>query len=237
MSFHWLDIVVLSLIVILGAQGILRGAVREFFSLLGVGLGIFLGSRLALVVGRWTSDHSFNFSSESATKLAGFAIVFLVVWAICFLVGLWLSKRLRRKESMARRIAVWLDRIFGFFIGVGKVYVLFAAIIFSLSQTAAISKWAQNNLEDSLLYPSLKATGGFLIKLDAQTREALKEAQSKAEDIKQTVEESVKAIEPPDVAEIIERGAEVLEEATKTTEQSEETAKLQNEETSNERKD
>ncbi|MDR2639647.1 MAG: CvpA family protein [Helicobacteraceae bacterium] len=207
---HWLDIVILILIVILGAQGIMRGAIRELSSLFGIGLGIFLGSRLALAVGRWASAHSFQFSSEGAMKLAGFALIFLIVWGICFLLGLWLSKRLRRKESMTRAVAIWADRVLGFIIGAGKIYIIFAAIVFALNQTEAISKWSDNNLGDSFLYPPLKATGGFLIKLDKEARNLIEDAEAKAEEIKEAIKEGVEVIEPT-VSEIIDSSEETAQ--------------------------
>jgi membrane protein required for colicin V production len=197
------------LMVALGAQGLLRGAIREIFSLLGIVLGVFIGTRFALSFGRWASERSFEFSSEGAMKLAGFALIFLFFWGICLLLGLWLSKRLRKKESMTRSVAIWTDRLAGFIIGAGKMYVIFAAIIFALSQTVAISKWINNNLGSSFLYPSLNATGGFLVKLDEQARakaaELAKAAAKSAEEAAQAIGEAAETLDA-NVAEIIDNG-------------------------------
>ncbi|MDR2152726.1 MAG: CvpA family protein [Helicobacteraceae bacterium] len=193
MSYHWLDIVVLVLIALLGIQGILRGAIRELFGLLGIGLGIFLGTRFASEVGKWASDRSFQFSSETATKLAGFLLIFLIVWAICFVIGLWLSKRLRKKESATRLVVIWLDRLFGFLICGGKIYIILATIVFAVSQINAVAKWADENLGSSFMYKPLKATGGFLAKLDPS--KAVEETQKKVEEITRTAVEKVKTVD------------------------------------------
>ncbi|MDR1912703.1 MAG: CvpA family protein [Helicobacteraceae bacterium] len=137
---HWIDIVVLVLIVALGVQGVFRGAIREVFSLVGVGLGVFLGSRLAFKVGSWASEHSFQLTNEGAIKLAGFAIIFILVWLVCFLLGLWLSKRIRAKESMSRALMVWFDRMLGFLLGAAKVFVLFSIIVYALIKSSRAAK-------------------------------------------------------------------------------------------------
>lgn len=163
MGFHYLDIIVLALIVLLGLKGAFRGFIREFFGMAGIVAGVWLGSRLALEVGRWAGGHLGSVQSEGVMKLAGFAIVFLAVWLGMTLAGSLLASRKKgNEEGFGSR----LNMLGGAGIGAIKVFLIFSVIAYAFGSTAQIKRWVNENMSDSALYPALFATGSYLVKLD-----------------------------------------------------------------------
>lgn len=163
MDFHYLDIVVLILIVILGLKGAFRGFIREFFGMAGIVAGVWLGSRFALEAGRWAGGHLESVQSEGVMKLAGFALVFLAVWLGMTLLGsLFASRSKKNEEGFGSR----LNMAGGAAVGAVKVFLIFSVIAYAFGSTAQIQRWAKENLSNSALYPALFATGSYLVKLD-----------------------------------------------------------------------
>jgi len=82
------------------------------------------------------------------------------------------------------------DRIFGFIFGSGKVFLLFAIIIYAASQIESfrknLDKWGKN----SIVYPILIDTGKIIIKLDtSKLQNKISDTIDKAVDTtKQTIE-------------------------------------------------
>ncbi|GHV05288.1 colicin V biosynthesis protein [Campylobacterota bacterium] len=165
-TIHYLDIVVLALVAILGVRGFFTGFIREVFSLIGFLMGFVIASRLALFVGQWAGTY-LHFASQGAMKLAGFAALFVLIWLFFFLIGMLLARIIRRKNGgIVRKTALFFDRLGGFVICALKVFVIFAVIIAALSQTAVVANWAENKLQDSFMYPTLKIFGGALMSLE-----------------------------------------------------------------------
>ena len=59
-----------------------------------------------------------------------------------------------------------LDRFLGFVFGAGKVFLLFSIIVYALSNVESINKKLEEKVQDSMVYPILKQTGQYIIKLD-----------------------------------------------------------------------
>ncbi len=174
---HYLDLIVLALIVILGLKGLLRGFFKELFSAIGIVAGVWLGSRFALQAGEWASTHFESVQSEGVSRLAGFAIVFLAVWLLTKLVGSLVTSASARKESAAR-----FDMAGGAVVGAVKIFLVFSVIAYAFGSTDRVRSWASDNLHDSFMYPVLFNTGSWLIKLDIEesTKSALDETRDRA---------------------------------------------------------
>ncbi len=177
MGFHYLDLIVLALVVILGLKGLLRGVIKEAFSAIGIIAGVWLGSRFALQAGEWASAHFESVQSEGVSRLAGFAIVFLAVWLLMLLLGSLAASASRRKESSAR-----FDMAGGAVVGAVKIFLIFSVIAYAFGSTDRVREWANENLQDSFMYPVLYTTGSWLIKLDIEesARGALDETKARA---------------------------------------------------------
>ena len=76
MDFSIFDLIVGSIILLLGLKGILNGFFKELFGLIGIVGGIFIGSRVAKYVGTFLSDAIFKFDSPAAINFLGFLIGF-----------------------------------------------------------------------------------------------------------------------------------------------------------------
>ncbi|MGE4295220.1 MAG: CvpA family protein [Campylobacterales bacterium] len=203
MDFHYLDIVVLILIVILGLKGAFRGFIREFFGMAGIVAGVWLGSRFALEAGSWAAGHMESVQSEGVMKLAGFAIVFLAVWLGLTLVGSLLSTRAKNSEE---GFGTRLNMAGGAGIGALKVFLIFSVIAYAFGSTEQIKRWANENLGSSALYPVLFATGSYLIKLDLQEK-----TQSITDSVKQSAQQAAGEM----AQNLIEPAKEAVKEGVK----------------------
>jgi membrane protein required for colicin V production len=74
------DVASVGLILFLGIKGILRGFVKEFFSLVGIIGGIYYGSRYAQAVGNYLDTNFLNLQNKSSLYLIGFIALFTTFW-------------------------------------------------------------------------------------------------------------------------------------------------------------
>ena len=58
------------------------------------------------------------------------------------------------------------DRVLGFAFGAGKVFVIFAIIVYALSTVKVISSKLNEITKDSIVYPILKQAGETIIQID-----------------------------------------------------------------------
>jgi membrane protein required for colicin V production len=194
---HYLDIIAIALIVILGVRGFFTGLIREICSLLGVILGFIVGSRLALFVGRKASEHV-HFASEGAMELAGFVSLFVLIWLFFFLLGIVLFKIVRKRNGgIVRKTVLILDRLGGFLINVLKIFVIFSVAIYMLSRVHVVADFAEKKLSDSFMYPIFKNFGDLIMyfdngnnanKLQQKAEEIAKE---KLEEVQESLQESL----------------------------------------------
>jgi len=64
MEFNHFDLVIVSIILLLGLKGIINGFFKELFGLVGIIGGIFIASRVGDEVGLYLSDLIFNFENS-----------------------------------------------------------------------------------------------------------------------------------------------------------------------------
>jgi len=158
-NINLFDVIVLSLILILGLKGLFRGLTKELFGLIGIVGGVFIASRLAKTTGDIVNG-IIPIDNESTILLIGFIATLVLFWILAYLAGIVLSK-----IFSASGLGIF-DRIFGFLFGAGKIFLLFAIISYAVSQVKMINKNIQPKLKDSILFPLLKDTGSYIIKLD-----------------------------------------------------------------------
>ncbi len=159
-SISYLDLTAATLILLLGLKGIINGFFKEFFGMAGIVGGIFIGSHVGPKLGMWIDDLIFHFQNESAIAFTGFILIFGLFWLIMTYVGQLFSK-LSIKSGLGP-----LDRIFGFILGAGKIFFIFAVIIYALSSINIIKKSLDPTFEKSLLYPLFYAVGSVVIQVD-----------------------------------------------------------------------
>ena len=153
------DIVVLSLVALLGLKGLLRGFIKEIFALVGLIGGVFIASRIALDVGEFI-DNVIPMNNNNTVLLLGFIVSLIGIWAIAYIAGTILGKMFSLSG-----LGIF-DRLLGFVFGAGKVFFLFSIIIYAAFQIEVFKNKLNEKLSDSFTLPILYETGNFIIQLD-----------------------------------------------------------------------
>jgi len=159
-NINYFDVIVLALILMLGLKGLIRGFIAEAFALIGIVAGVYLASRNAQQVGEYISSNLIPMEGENVILLAGFVVTLVLVWIILYALGLIISK-----IFSASGLGIF-DKILGFVFGAGKVFFIFAIIIFAVSQMKIIDDKLQEATKGSIMYPLLKQAGEIIIQID-----------------------------------------------------------------------
>jgi membrane protein required for colicin V production len=159
LDLNLFDIIVLTLITILGLKGLIRGFIKEVFGLVGIVGGVFVASRISKPVGELINN-LIPIDNESTRLLFGFIVSIVGFWAIAYLIGIAISK-----ISSLSGLGIF-DRLFGFIFGAAKVFLIFSIIIYAISQVEAIKNSLDKKTNGSIMYPILQEAGSYIIKLD-----------------------------------------------------------------------
>ncbi|MCP4969616.1 MAG: CvpA family protein [Arcobacter sp.] len=159
-DFTIFDMVIVSITVLLGLKGLLRGFIKEVFGLVGIVGGIFVGSRIALDIGNIIAP-ILALENNATIKLLGFVLGVIGFWAIIYILGIILSK-----IFSASGLGLF-DRILGFVFGSAKIFLIFSVIAYALYQVTSFKSLMDKKVSNAIVFPILLETGGFIIKLDA----------------------------------------------------------------------
>lgn len=162
MEFNYFDLVVAVIILLLGLKGILNGFFKELFGLIGIVGGIFVASRVGTEVGTFLSDNIFHFESNAVISFSGFLLTLALFWLA--MVGL--GHLFKKLGSLSGLGAV--DRIAGFVLGSGKFFLIAAVIAYALNNVKPIRENIEEPLANSVLFPVLVQTGGYIMHLDPE---------------------------------------------------------------------
>lgn len=157
-----LDLIIGSIVILVGLKGFVSGFFKEIFGLIGIVLGIFLASRLSTAMATIISDNFVHIENKTLLTLGGFFAVLAIVWIGALSLGTLLSKLIN-----ASGLGI-VNNILGFIAGGGKYFIIFAIIIAIFSNIALLKDTLNKYSKDSILYPYLIQTGTFLIHLDPQ---------------------------------------------------------------------
>ena len=140
-------------------KSLFKGFIKEVFALVGIVGGIFIASRASKDIGDLIAP-ILALENSSSIKLMGFICGLIGFWVIMYLLGLILS----RVSSMSG--LGFIDRIFGFIFGAGKIFLILAIIIYSLSQIKIFKDKVEKKLLASVTYPLLLEFGSYIIQFD-----------------------------------------------------------------------
>ena len=155
----WFDIIIIALVLMLGVKGIINGLIKETFGLIGLIGGLVVASRFSDVAEGFISKNIYKFENASLLQFVAFIGLWLVFWLICLLVGKFLSK------IVSVSGLGFLDRLGGFVMGSGKIFLTFSAVIAVMAGTSLnniIEPYAKN----SNVYPLLLQTGRWITNVD-----------------------------------------------------------------------
>lgn len=246
-NFTVFDIVIVSITVLLGLKGLLRGFIKEVFGLVGIIGGIFVASRMAGEIGKLIAP-VLALENNATIQLIGFVIGLVGFWAIVYVLGIILSK-----IFSASGLGLF-DRILGFVFGSAKVFLIFSVIVFGLYQVKSFKNLMNEKVANSITFPFLIETGGFIVKLDPSafikkveekvtSKEDIEEdpdllkEKSFSEEIKDTVKEIKKTTVESGTVVVDTVKKAVGENVEKIANQIEETASKTTEDLSSEKKD
>ena len=163
MDFNYFDVTIASIILILGIKGFMQGFIKEAFGLLGLVAGVYFASRLADTAAAFIDTNFLHLENVSLLKLIGFLAILTIIWLGITIIGSIFSK-LTTQSGLG-----FLNRLFGFIVGGGKYFLIFALIVTALSNVTLVKDNLEKYVKDSVLYPYLKESGAYLINLDPAT--------------------------------------------------------------------
>jgi len=204
-NINLFDIIVLSLIVILGLKGLFRGLTKELFGLIGIVGGVFVASRLAKSTGDIING-IIPVDNESTILLIGFIVTLVIFWIIAYILGVVLEK-----VFSASGLGVF-DRILGFVFGAGKIFLLFAIIAYAVSQVKMLHDNLQPKLQNSIMFPLLTQAGGYIIKLD--TSNVQKKVSKQFDNVVDSAKNSIEEISKEELKKKAEELKDQLKETT-----------------------
>ena len=151
----WFDIIIIALVLMLGVKGIINGLIKETFGLIGLIGGLVVASRFSDVAEGFISKNIYKFENASLLQFVAFIGLWLVFWLVCLLVGKFLSK------IVSVSGLGFLDRLGGFVMGSGKIFLTFSAVIAVMAGTS-LSNIIEPYAKNSNVYPLLLQTGRWI---------------------------------------------------------------------------
>jgi membrane protein required for colicin V production len=179
MDFNVFDAIVLSITLILAIKGFFNGIIKEVAGLLGIVLGVYLGSTYYVEAGKYINESVFKIPNESAINVVGFVSIFVVTWLVITLIGMLFAKILSVSKLTL------LDKIGGVIFSAGKFFVIVSIIVTMLSQIEILQKNIDKLSKNSLVYPIMLKIGNQLVNLKTD------EIQQQIDDVKKKVQEKL----------------------------------------------
>ncbi len=188
MDINYFDLIVGSIVLLLGLKGILNGFFKELFGLIGIVGGVFIASRFAEEVGKYLSDTLFHFSNDAAINFTGFLVVLALFWLSMVIIGI-AFKKLSSISGLGP-----VDRIFGFILGASKFFLIISIVTYAAYNVQTIRKNLKKPMQNSILFPLMVETGSFIMKIDPteETKKLSKKIDAAQQAIKEKVIENTK---------------------------------------------
>ena len=203
-NFTVFDIVIVSITVLLGLKGLLRGFIKEVFGLVAIVGGIFVASRMAGEIGENIAP-LLALENQATIKLVGFIVGLIGFWAIVYLAGIVLSR-----IFSASGLGLF-DRILGFCFGSAKIFLIFSIIAYGVYQIQSFKSLLDEKVGTSITFPFLVKTGSFIVKLDPN--DFIKKVEDKVAP-KDQIEEDPDMIEKKSIAKEVTDTVKKIKETT-----------------------
>lgn len=210
MEISYFDLVVASIILLLGLKGIMNGFFKEIFGLIGIIGGIFIASRVGDSIGEYLNSLIFNFSSTAAVSFVGFLVTLAVFWILMIFIG-FVFKKLSAISGLGS-----LDKLLGFIFGASKFFLIAAVITHAVYNIKAVRSTIDSNLQNSVLFPIFVEVGSMIMKIDPVTlHEDINATMQKSSDaIKKKTQELIDASAKEQIQEIQEELQEEMQKET-----------------------
>lgn len=160
-----IDVVLLSVIVLIGFKGFYEGFLHEVFGLIGVVAGVYFASRLALNVGSFFSENVYKIDSSTLLVILGFLVVLGLFW-IGFLVLGFIFTRMVRLSGLG-----FLDRVLGYVFSCAKVFFILGFIFYGLESIKFIGQtnFVRDLSDKSKIYSAMIESAHVLVKFSTSS--------------------------------------------------------------------
>ena len=138
----------------------MNGFIKEVFGLAGLVTGVYFASRFAETAATFIDTNFLHLENTALLKLLGFLAILIIIWLSATILGSIFSK-LTSASGLG-----FVNRLFGFIAGGGKYFLIFALIVTALSNVTLVKDNLEKYVQDSVLYPYLKAVGSSVINID-----------------------------------------------------------------------
>ncbi|MGX3044606.1 CvpA family protein [Helicobacter sp. T3_23-1056] len=154
---NYIDAVLLVVIVIFGFRGFANGFIAEVCSLVGILIGVYLGSMFAVPVGEvLTQIHDFH--SKSLHTMLGFLCVLGISWIFFMLISYVLSKQFTFLGLG------FVNKSLGFVFACVKIFFVFSICAYALSKVHFIEEnVGKIAREQSQIYVNMLKVAQFII--------------------------------------------------------------------------
>jgi membrane protein required for colicin V production len=179
---NWVDWILLAISAASVFAGLMRGAIRTVFSVVGIAVAFVAATResgsVGMVLGRWLP--------ETAAAVAGFLFVFIGIALVFTMVG-WLLRKLLQGLALT-----WLDRTAGAALG-----LLRAAAIVGVLALVVEGQGGIRATREAVTWPTALAAGRFLLgympeeTLDRLNWDRLREWMPDKDDLKKKLERAI----------------------------------------------
>ncbi|SHO81033.1 Putative integral membrane protein [hydrothermal vent metagenome] len=162
-NLNYLDITIITLVLILSIKGFVNGFLRELFGLIGLIGGIIVASNEFKFVGENIYNRVYPLENIALLNLISFIIIIISIWIVSSIIGIVIST----KAHKYRKIGL-ISRVLGLLMSGGKYFLLFATIFISLFNVPFIKDNLLDKIDinNSKVYPFLNKYGNLVINLD-----------------------------------------------------------------------
>lgn len=160
MDLNYFDIIVASIILLLGLKGLLNGFSKELFGLVGIVGGIFVASHIGGFIGEFLNENVFHFETVTAVNLIGFIFTLGIFWMLMIALGTGF-KKLSTLSGLGA-----LDRGLGFVVGSSKFFFILSVIVYALFSVTAIRENFGDKMKESIFFEPMLATGDFIMHIE-----------------------------------------------------------------------
>jgi membrane protein required for colicin V production len=190
-NITYFDTMLGSAIVLLGLKGFINGFIKELFGLFGIIGGTYVGTNYSADIGSLVNDEFFHLNNQSAIELTGFLITLVV-----FLTTLTILGTILTKLSSFSGLGI-VNKLFGVLAGNIKFFFIFSILIYIAMNFKVTNDILENSTKDSVLFPILRDTGAYLVKIETfKIDEKIEQINTSGQKTLEVVEENlIKALE------------------------------------------
>ena len=159
-GFHTVDIIIATLVLFLAIKGLINGFSKELLSFITIVGGIALAANFNTnVVNLINEQHIVPTITPSYANIIGFIVIIVAVWIIISVISSIISRF--GSDTISP-----ISRIFGYIISATRYFVIFALIVFGVSQSEFFQNEAKKLKTETKLFVPMTKIGASILNID-----------------------------------------------------------------------